>query len=95
LGGFRSEAERTSPTEFCKVFPSRVHKFREESAKVRADLDGSSRTRFDESVAALCKLTDGQVSEVETYTTDPQGQLAPTGRALVLRAIDAVIQSLE
>ena len=95
LGGFRSEAERTSPTQFCEVFPSRVHRFREESAKVRADLDGKSRTQFDESVAALCKLTDPQVSEVETYSVDPQGQPAPTGRVLVLKAIDAVIQSLE
>ena len=88
MGGFRSEAERSYPTEFCKVFPSKVHQFRVESAKVGPDLSGERRARLDQAVTVLCQLTDSQVSEVgsnENYF----------GRTRVTEAIDAVIRLLD
>jgi hypothetical protein len=88
MGGFRSEAERSDPRRFSEVFPSKVHRFREESAKVRSDLSEERRARFDAAVTALCQLTDSQVSEVGNNANY-------LGRTRVTEAIDVVIRFLD
>ena len=86
MSGFRSEAERTKPSIFAQLFPSKLHRFREESEKIKADLSAEIRIFFEQAVTALCRLTDSQVEEVDT------GEYR--GRARVTKAIDDVVNSL-
>ena len=87
LSGFRSEAERTKPSIFAELFPARVHRLREESAKLKPDLGEETLTRFNETVTALCRLTDSQVEEVQAG--------AYLGRDRVAEAIDAIARTLD
>jgi len=64
LDGFRAEAERSAPVDLKAVFPFKIYKFREESAKVRGDIDFEKQSKFAELIDALCKLTDSDVQEV-------------------------------
>jgi hypothetical protein len=88
LGGFRSEAERTHPVQFARLFSDRVHRFREESAKIRPGLAKDAQVRFDEAVTSLCRLGLRQVSEVD----DGQNYF---GRDRVCTAIDTVVRILD
>jgi len=86
LGGFRSEAERIFGFEFRRIFRSKVHQFRSESAKVRSDLSRERQAPFDKAVAALCQLSDNEAGQ--TFKRE-------IGRTPVTEAIDAVIRSLD
>lgn len=63
MSGFRSWVERSSIGEVGEGFHDMVHRFRVASALVRDDLPKDQRSRFDELVDALCRLTASDVSE--------------------------------
>ena len=81
MSEFRSQAERTNPLMLKHVFSPKVHEFRRGAAKVRLDLDGEKRSRFDEAVTRLCQLRDSEI----TYK----------GQERVTEAIDAVVKTLD
>ena len=85
MSGFRSEAERTYPTQFVELFQLRVHRLREEVAKVRSDLKGDIQARFDEAVTILCRFNDREVSEVAANNDY-------RGRTRVTEAIDVIVK---
>jgi len=91
MSGFRSEVERSSNTKLGEIFPDRVHQFRSETAKIRPDLSPDKQTRFDETVTALCRLTDSQVSQIEVK----DGKANYIGRDLAWNAIDRVTELLD
>ena len=83
LDGFRAEAERSKPRHLAGSFSYKIYKFREESAKIRGDIDFEKQSKFAELIDALCKLKD---SEVE-YVGDGGDYV---GRRRVTEAIDAI-----
>jgi len=87
--GFRAEVERSYPVELSEVFPARIYRFREETAKIRGDISLSKQEEFARLVTVLCKLTDDEVKEV-----DPQegGGIDYVGRKRVTEAIDAIVR---
>jgi hypothetical protein len=64
MSGFRSETELTHPTEFEKLFLSRIHKLREEVAKIRPDIDFDRQEAFSVLITQLSHLTGRDMTEV-------------------------------
>jgi len=87
--------ERSLLEKLASEFSTKVHAFREQTAKIRDDIPANNRARFDEAVTALCRMTARDVSE---YKRDYSGQGARVdqiGRNRLANAMDAVIAVLE
>jgi len=89
LGGMRAEAERIAGDPYAQLFRQRVIELRRESARIESDLTEPMRTAFKGAVVAMCRLTDGQVAEIQR-----QPEVEYLGRLRVTEAIDNIVEEL-
>lgn len=91
MEGFRSWVERADLLDLGDNFNDRVHPFRAEAARIRQDVPEDKRSRFDECIETLCRLTPSEVVRYEIQGDD----VNYLGRHRLCTEIDQVVKTLD